>query len=110
MIKVMSKKLVKKAIAEEGRITIATRAEAGYVHVAIRDTGSGIAPEALASIFDPNFTARDSVVRASMGLSICYQIAREHRGRIEAASELGKGSVFTVVLPLDLAPSALPNG
>ncbi len=89
------------AIDGKGRITITTGLEDNIVHVAIRDTGRGIAPGDLESIFDPDFTTKGSVVRASLGLSISYQIIQEHHGKIEVESEPGKGSVFTVILPND---------
>ncbi|HQV32065.1 MAG TPA: ATP-binding protein, partial [Calditrichia bacterium] len=53
-----------------------------------------------------NFTARDSVTRASLGLSISYQIVQEHGGHIEVASEPGQGSVFTVTLPFSAQAGA----
>ena len=71
------------------------------VYVAIRDTGKGIKPDELESIFDPGFTTKDSVVRTSIGLSICYQIIQEHHGKINVESQPGKGSVFTVILPTE---------
>jgi len=88
------------AIDGAGQITITTSLKDHLIYVAIRDTGRGIRPEDLESIFDPNFTTKSAVVRASLGLSICYQIVQEHQGRIWVESEVGKGSVFTVILPL----------
>jgi len=67
--------------------------------VAISDTGEGIAPAILPLIFNPFFTEKDR--GTGLGLSICQKIVEAHGGRIEAASELGKGSTFTVYLPLD---------
>jgi signal transduction histidine kinase len=87
------------AIEDKGRITITTSLEENMVHVAIRDTGKGIRQEDLKSIFDPGFTTKSSVVRTSLGLSICYQIIQEHHGKIDVESQLGKGSVFTVIIP-----------
>ena len=87
------------AIENSGRITITTKVEDNHVFVAIRDTGKGIKPEDLDAIFDPGFSKKGAVVRASMGLSISYQIIQEHNGRIEVASKPGEGSVFTVVIP-----------
>ncbi len=89
------------AIEEKGRITITTSLKNNKVHVAIRDTGRGIKQDNLESIFDPDFITKDSVVRASLGLSICYQIIQEHHGKINVESQPGKGSVFTVILPTD---------
>ncbi len=87
------------AIEDKGRITITTSLKKNMVHVAIRDTGKGIKQDDLESIFDPSFTTKDSVVRTSLGLSICYQIIQEHHGKINVESQPGKGSVFTVILP-----------
>lgn len=89
------------AIVNKGQITITTSLKKNMVHVAIRDTGKGIKPEDLKSIFDPSFTTKGSVVRTSLGLSICYQIIQEHRGKITVESQLGKGSVFTVIIPTE---------
>ncbi|MCP4581102.1 MAG: hypothetical protein GY839_05755 [candidate division Zixibacteria bacterium] len=90
------------AIEDGGRITITTSLEDSMVHVAIRDTGKGIKPDDLKSLFDPGFTTKGSVVRASLGLSICYQIIQEHHGKIDVESRPGEGSVFTVIMPTEL--------
>ena len=90
------------AIEDKGRITITTSLRKNMVHVAIRDTGKGIKQDDLKSIFDPGFTTKSSVVRASLGLSICYQIIQEHHGKINVESQPGKGSVFTVIIPMKI--------
>jgi len=87
------------AIEGRGRITITTSLKKNMVHVAFRDTGKGIEQDDLETIFDPHFTSKDSVVRTSLGLSICYQIIQEHHGKINVESQPGKGSIFTVILP-----------
>jgi signal transduction histidine kinase len=89
------------AIEDKGRITITTSLKQNMVHVAIRDTGKGIKQDDLESIFDPSFTTKGSVVRASLGLSICRQIMQEHHGEIDVESQPGKGSVFTVTIPAE---------
>jgi signal transduction histidine kinase len=89
------------AIEDKGRITITTSLKKNMVHVAIRDTGKGIKQDDLELIFDPSFTTKSSVVRASLGLSICYQIIQEHHGKINVESQPGKGSVYTVILPTE---------
>jgi signal transduction histidine kinase len=90
------------AIEGKGQITITTSLKNNEVYVAIRDTGKGIDPDDLESIFDPGFSTKGSVVRASLGLSICHQIVQEHNGKIDVESQPGKGSIFTVILPTDL--------
>ena len=87
------------AIEERGEITIRTRLEGDIVSVQISDTGVGIPPENLASIFDPGFTTKGVGVGTGLGLSICFKIVQDHGGTIEARSEVGKGSTFTVRLP-----------
>ena len=68
----------------------------------VSDTGCGIPQKDLERIFDPGFTTRSGGVGVGLGLSISYQTVREHHGTIEVESEVGKGTSFTVVLPLDL--------
>jgi signal transduction histidine kinase len=97
------------AIEDKGRITITTSLKENMVHVAIRDTGKGIKQDDLESIFDPGFTTKSSVVRASLGLSTCYQIIQEHQGEIHVESELGKGSVFTVILSTEFQNDSNPS-
>jgi len=89
------------AIKERGEINIKTWAENGEVCVRISDTGCGIKPEQLPKIFDPFFTTKEVGKGTGLGLSISYGIVKKHRGEIKAESELGKGSAFTVSLPVD---------
>ncbi len=88
------------AIAEKGEITITTGRQGDRVFVAISDTGSGIAPENLKRIFDPFFTTKPVGKGTGLGLSLAYSIVQKHRGSIEVQSELGKGTTFTVWLPI----------
>jgi signal transduction histidine kinase len=94
----------------EKRITITTRREgADAIAVEVADNGSGIKPEVLPKIFDPFFTTKEVGKGTGLGLSIVYKIVTQHGGRIDVKSEVGKGTVFTVVLPMqppaDLADS-----
>jgi two-component system, OmpR family, sensor kinase len=85
-----------------GEVTLGMRRSDGWVQVAVSDTGVGIAPEDLAHIFDRFYRADPSRARSGgfgLGLPIAQWIAHAHGGRIEVASELGKGSTFTVWLP-----------
>lgn len=70
------------------------------VTVAFVDTGQGIPEEHLDRIFDPFFTTRPEGEGTGLGLSISYMIVQNHGGRIEVVSAVGKGSTFTVVLPV----------
>jgi PAS domain S-box-containing protein len=66
--------------------------------ISIRDTGEGIKPEDLAHVFDPFFTTKD--YGTGLGLSVVHGIIQEHGGQIEVESELQKGTVFHILLPL----------
>lgn len=75
------------------------------IHISVRDSGSGVASEHLERLFEPFFTTKEVGKGTGLGLSISYDIVtRKHGGRLEVESEPGKGSTFTVHLPL-LQPS-----
>jgi PAS domain S-box-containing protein len=88
--------------AQEHEIRVATRMDPNgrFVIVEIRDTGGGIAPELRSRIFDPFFTTKPVGGGTGLGLSICRTIATSLGGRIDCESELGKGSMFRVALPV----------
>jgi two-component system NtrC family sensor kinase len=90
------------AMDEKGTITITTRFSArdNSVEVLISDTGHGIPPEKLPHIFDPFFTTKGSGQGTGLGLSIAYGIITSHRGTIFVESKVGKGSTFTIRLPV----------
>ncbi len=91
------------AIEGRGEINIATRACDGpdpAIEVRISDTGRGVAPENLRRIFEPFFTTKPVGKGTGLGLHIAYDIIQKHGGRIDVASEVGRGSVFTITLPL----------
>jgi len=92
------------AIKGTGTIKITTRQEGPYAVIEVADSGYGIKPEHLGRIFDPGFTTKGVGVGVALGLSTTYRIIENHRGSIEVRSELGKGAIFTVRLPI--APSA----
>jgi PAS domain S-box-containing protein len=70
--------------------------------VKIADTGTGIDPQHLPHIFDPFFTTKGLGKGTGLGLSISYAIIQEHEGRITVDSELGKGSTFSIYIPMNL--------
>jgi two-component system, NtrC family, sensor kinase len=72
--------------------------------LAFRDQGCGIPPESLPRVFDPFFTTKGIGEGTGLGLSVSYGIVREHRGWIGVESEVGKGSCFTIYLPLEEVP------
>jgi len=87
------------AIAEQGRITLRTGYDEENVWIEVEDTGKGIQPEHLVRIFEPFFTTKPVGQGTGLGLSLSYGIVHKHGGRIEVKSELGKGTVFKVILP-----------
>jgi two-component system sensor histidine kinase HydH len=82
--------------------TLAIRAHVTDDHklvvIEIEDSGKGIPPERLSRIFQPYFSTKEK--GTGLGLSIAYRIVSDHRGKIEVTSEVGKGTVFTVKLPV----------
>jgi signal transduction histidine kinase len=95
------------AIDGPGVITLRTRRDGDEVIIEVEDTGKGIKPEHIKRIFDPGFTTKGVGVGTGLGLSICYNIVRQHRGRIKAESEVGKGTTIQIVLPVDLREPAV---
>jgi signal transduction histidine kinase len=88
------------ATDRQGLIRIKTRRENENVVIQIEDNGRGISGEDLDKIFDPGYTTKGRGVGTGLGLSICYRIVSEHGGSIEVDSEKGKGSTFTISIPL----------
>ncbi len=84
-----------------GEITIRLMLKNQMVRIVFQDTGAGIDPEDLHKIFHPFFTTKDVGKGTGLGLSISYGIIRNHGGTIEIESTPGKGSEFTVILPLE---------
>jgi len=79
-----------KAIGQDGKENL---------QIIFQDTGCGIAKENLERIFEPFFTTKGDWKSIGLGLSICYQIIEQHKGRIIVESEVGKGTTFTLILP-----------
>ena len=88
------------AMPQGGTLAISCTSEEPYAVVRVRDTGTGIAPDALNSLFEPFFTTKEKGI--GLGLSVTKSIVEAHRGRIEVASTLGVGTTFSVWLPLEL--------
>ena len=71
-----------------------------WIEISITDTGIGITEESKKRIFDPFFTTKKMGEGTGLGLAICEKIAKEHSGRIEVESEVGKGSTLFVFIPV----------
>jgi signal transduction histidine kinase len=101
------------AMPSGGRLHVATRLVEDRAAISVEDSGKGIAPEVLHRIFEPFFTTKDDWSNVGLGLSVSYRIVEEHGGRLDVHSELGRGSTFTIWLPIvsaALAPPAAPDG
>lgn len=88
------------AMKEGGTLTIQTVVIEGVCLVEVRDTGSGIPPSVLPRIFDPFFSTKKEGEGTGLGLSVSLGIVERHGGRIVVDSEVGKGTVFTLYLPV----------
>jgi signal transduction histidine kinase len=84
----------------EGEIHVGLAAEGSLARITFRDNGSGMPPDVRAKIFDPFFTTKPVGQGTGLGLSISYGIVEQHGGKIEVESEVGRGSTFTVWLPV----------
>ncbi|MBW2272104.1 MAG: PAS domain S-box protein [Deltaproteobacteria bacterium] len=82
------------------RITLAGRGES-EISVVVADTGTGIPAESLDRLFDPFYTTKDHGKGSGLGLAVVKGIVVDHGGSIGVASEIGKGTEFSIVLPLD---------
>jgi signal transduction histidine kinase len=79
----------------------ARRCDDQFIKVSVQDSGSGIVPELISRIFDPFFTTKLPGKGTGLGLSVVRRIIENHQGKIWVESELGKGSTFTFLLPID---------
>ncbi len=90
------------AIGKDGEVHLKTRhlAKSNEIGIEINDTGPGIPKEMLNKIFDPFFTTKEVGKGTGLGLSISYSIVEKLGGRMMVASEEGKGTTFTIYLPI----------
>jgi signal transduction histidine kinase len=90
------------AMPGPGQIWIRVQERSGHWAIEVEDQGRGIAPEDLPRIFEPFFTTKGAGEGTGLGLSIVQGIVHEHRGTIEVDSEPGRGTKFTVLLPIEV--------
>ena len=88
------------AIEKQGEITMKTWHDNGYIYISISDTGCGIPADKIDRIFEPFFTTKEVGKGTGLGLSIAYDIVKKHNGDIIVESEVGKGTTFTVKVPV----------
>jgi len=89
---------------KKGKITIETSELGGEIVIRVSDTGCGIPQDHMHQLFDPFFTTKSEGEGTGLGLFIAYGIVKKHHGVIEVESEVGKGSTFTVRLPIETQP------
>jgi signal transduction histidine kinase len=93
------------AMSEGGRLSVASRhglnsQELDTIFIEFSDTGTGIPPADVERIFDPFYTTKEAGKGTGLGLSVSYNIVKRFKGDIKVASQLGKGTTFTVILPV----------
>lgn len=88
------------AIEDHGVITVKTWSEKENIFVSIADTGCGMPEDKVGRIFEPFFTTKEIGKGTGLGLSIAYDIIKKHNGDISVKSEVGKGTKFTIRIPV----------
>ncbi|MBR0565087.1 HAMP domain-containing protein [Azoarcus sp. L1K30] len=88
------------AISGHGEIRIATRRTGDEIRIDFADSGCGIPSDELPRIFEPFYTTKEVGKGTGLGLSTAYDIVHQHGGKIEVASEVGRGTTFTIHVPL----------
>ena len=104
------------AMESGGCVTVTTDTVPGSARIQVADNGSGVPPEVIKRIFNPFFTTKPVGKGTGLGLSVSYGIVKEHKGEITVQSEQGKGTMFTIQIPLaeeeiaDLPQAAAAGG
>lgn len=88
------------AIKKQGIIEIKTSSDINQVYIQVKDNGSGIPKDQLEKLFDPFYTTKPIGEGTGLGLAISYGIIEEHQGKITVKSQVGKGTIFTICLPI----------
>lgn len=88
------------AMKTGGILSIKSKIRGRFLLIHVEDTGSGISEEHLNRIFEPFFTTKEPNEGTGLGLFLCYQIIERHKGKISVESTVGKGTRFTLQLPI----------
>jgi PAS domain S-box-containing protein len=97
------------AMPEGGTLTLSTTQVGSLLRLAVRDSGSGIAPELLDHIFEPFFTTKPEGKGTGIGLASVFGAIRAHGGSVQVSSEVGRGTVFELDFPLvETRPTSTP--
>ncbi len=88
------------AMPKGGKVVITTELKDFNIYIHFADTGTGISPENMSKMFTAFFTTKEVGKGTGLGLAICQKIVSNHKGEIKLTSELGKGTTFTIILPV----------
>jgi two-component system NtrC family sensor kinase len=88
------------AMPQGGKLTFRSAAQHKSVAIEIEDTGVGIPADDMSKIFEPFFTTKEVGKGTGLGLAVCYGIITDHSGRLSVRSNIGKGTTFTILLPV----------
>ena len=89
------------AMPDGGSLRFRTYPQHNSVAIEIEDTGVGIPTEDMSKIFEPFFTTKEVGKGTGLGLAVCYGIITDHSGRLSVRSNVGKGTTFTILLPVN---------
>lgn len=100
------------AMPAGGNLTLSARpiADKPQVELQVKDDGTGISPDLLPRLFEPFLTTKERGHGVGLGLAVSYSIIERHQGRIEVASEPGRGTTFTITLPVDAGATLAAAG
>ena len=102
-------KNAKEAMPKGGTLFVRTSKEDNRILIHIEDTGMGVPEEIRDKIFEAFFTTKQKVKGVGLGLSVCYGIIKDHDGEIKVESEEGKGTTFTISLPIESRNQEIKN-
>ena len=88
------------AMPDGGTLTFRAFTAHRRISIEVEDTGVGIPTEDLPKVFEPFFTTKEVGKGTGLGLAVCYGIITDHGGRLSVRSAVGKGTTFTIVLPI----------
>ncbi|UCB52007.1 MAG: HAMP domain-containing protein [Candidatus Zixiibacteriota bacterium] len=97
------------SMPQGGSLVVSSGIEDEMAAIRFTDTGHGISEKDLPKIFDPFFTTKRQGQGTGLGLSVSYGIIERHRGKLGVKSKVGKGTTFTVKLPITESSSEIPQ-
>ena len=88
------------AMPDGGELRLTVFPQGNRLAIEVKDNGTGIAPENMSKIYEPFFTTKEVGQGTGLGLAVCYGIISDHGGRINVRSNVGKGTTFSIFLPI----------